>query len=434
MSSNTVVTAEMVREQARLDGMSDFVLSAVVGTLLGDASVHRPGYGYTRTSHIDMGHGPKQKDYIEYKMNILSAFVKHPISMQKSGGYGSYVYRLRTMGTETFLLLAKMVYPVEGCRKTVTEELLKLITHPIGLALWFGDDGTRVKNHNVGDIATNGFTKPEVDLLCAWLKDRWHIASKPQEVIHSSTGKHAHIIHIFPAGFITLSNLALQELPESMHYKLTLITKTCPVCGKVVPKVGQSLSCSPECQEKYAKQHWKTYYEEHKEEHRAARYAYAERYRETHREEIRAKSREKYASLSPEEKKKQCAKSVVSMKKKPEYYKMRAHERYEKRKEDPEAWEKYREERRAYQKKYQQRVKEDPVLRARAAEKAKKRRANPEYKKRQQQYRQNLKKNNPEKYAEMLRRSRDRKREQRAAKRAERMKSENLLAPSSTIE
>ena len=188
--------------------------------------------------------------------------------------------------------------------------------------------------------------------------------SQGTPVTHSSTGKHAHILLIPVAGFIQLSNLALEWLPESMKYKLSLLEQTCPVCGKVFPKQGHSLSCSESCQKEYWKIRGHEYYEAHKDLQRDQRKAYAEQYRETHREEIRAKSRQKYAELSPEERRVQNQKVAACQKKKEEYYRQTAHERYLKRKSDPVEWEKYL----AGRKAYKEAVKADPERYARLKE------------------------------------------------------------------
>ena len=413
-----VVTAEMVREQAQKDGINDFTLSAIVGTLLGDACIQRPGKRARHVSSIRMTHSIKQRAYLEYKVGLLSGLVTHPISETQTSGYGTYYgVTTWTVGTATFLLLAQMVYPVEGCRKTVTKELLSLITHPVGLALWFGDDGSRTKDTNAGAISTNGFTEVEVRLLQEWLQTAWEIQSNVQPVTHSSTGKHAHILLVLVPGFIKLSELAFVWLPESMHYKLEMVMQTCPVCGKTFPKQGHSPSCSEECRARYWKNRYHEYYETHKEEQHEYRKAYAEQYRNTHREEIRAKSRKKYAEMTPEERRAQNQKVVDCMRKKPDYYREKAQERYQKRKEDPVQWEEYRKGRKAYR----ESVKADPVKYQRLLEQQRRSRQKPENKEkvraRQRTWRQKLKIEHPEKHREYQQKRNALRKQKRAAAR-----------------
>lgn len=402
-----LVTAAMVRRQAQKDGISDFVLSAIVGTLLGDGCITRPAQHGNANSRIMWNHGLKQKDYLEYKAGILSGLVTRPVSVCPNPGYGDYWAKLATRSLRTFTLLAWMVYPTTGCRKTVTQELLDLMTDPIGLAWWFGDDGSRLKDRNTGDLATNGFTLEEVNLLRRWLKVRWGVTTRVNHVKHSSTGRYADIIYIDSRGFVVLSNLALQYLPESLSYKLALVTKVCKHCGKTFPVITQTPYCSEECRAVAQKQNKQAYSEQYIRENHDKILQRGAAYREEHRAEIRQKSRAAYAAMTPEQRehKAQYAKDYQQTHKDERNARRRAWRA--RMKGDPEYERKLKEERkRYYQRKHAdpERHQRDLELRRAAAKKPARRQSALEY---QRKYRAE----HPEIYAAQQQRANAREKE-----------------------
>lgn len=391
----------MVRQQAQKDGISDFVLSAIVGTLLGDGCIKRPALMGDANSNIRWNHGLKQKDYLEYKANILSGLVTRPVSVRPNPGYGDYWAQLATKSLRTFTLLARMVYPTAGCRKTVTQELLDLMTDPVGLAWWFGDDGSRNKGLNTGNIATNSFTEPEVALLCRWLKTTWEIDATYNIVAHSSTKKLAPVVYLPVSGFLRLTALVNPIIPESIAYKTEVLNITCPVCGKVFPKQGHSPCCSEECRKAFIKSNK----QEYQKQYVAKNYEYImERqavYREAHRAEIRQKARELRASMTPEQRehRAQYAKEYA------ETHRERKNElrrlRRAAKKGDPEYERKLKEER----KRYYQRKKADPVRYQHKLELERKASKKPERRDRAREYQRKYRAEHPEIYAAQQQRS-----------------------------
>lgn len=335
-------------EQAAAIGMSELQLNAVMGSLLGDAAFESGG---SQTMSIRWNHSSKQDAYVQHKYQTLQEFATRPPVIKPNPGYGDFwsILTLRSLGL--FRSLHAMTHP-NGCKqKSITWEYLTMMRHPIALAWWFMDDGSRVKGYNQGGIATNGFTQEEVYLLANWLRGWWHIQAGVHQVKHSSTGKTAWTIYLPTEGYIRLCELVKPYVPECMKYKLTPVYTTCPVCDEQMPR-SNKLCCSPRCAEIYHKVAKRLYYEQHLEHFKQK----SKEWKAAHREEINAAARERYANLSEEKKRELREYAYMWRHRKGEEY--RAHRRAYRAamKSDPEYMRKLKEERA----RHYQRVRQDP--------------------------------------------------------------------------
>ena len=276
--------AEEIKVEAEAIGMSEIQLNAIMGSLLGDGYV---GQRSQSTSFIRWNHGAKQKDYVNAKYQLLKEFASKEPYETPNPGYGDTWCILTLKPTILFRLLRYFLYSIETGKKTVTKEYLDMLTHPISLAWLFMDDGTRNKDANFGQIATNSFSKEEVELMQQWMLERWGLPTNICQVHHTSTGKEAWVLLIPKESFIKMSELIAPYVPESMRYKINVITQTCPVCGKIVPR-AQSIYCCQECAVKGRKAYDHQYYLDHLTEHQEQ----AKRYREEHKEEIAEKKKD----------------------------------------------------------------------------------------------------------------------------------------------
>jgi hypothetical protein len=189
-----------------------------------------------------------------------------------------------------------MLYPVK--KKEVTRAFLAAITHPIALAWWYMDDGSKATGRNDATIATNGFTKEEVELLSGWMMDRWNIETRIHTVMHSSTGKQAPVMSLPKNAYLEFVELIKPYVPECMSYKIRVEMTECAYCGAKMPKAHR-VCCSVPCAQEYriiARQH---YYQTHKKEHAEK----SRQWKVAHRAQINAAAREAYKNLSPEKKK-----------------------------------------------------------------------------------------------------------------------------------
>ena len=274
-----------LRDEARSVGMSEIQLNAIMGSLLGDASLQKPS---KVAAPIRWNHSVKQRDYVNAKYQLLREFATREPFEKANPGYGDSWYALTLKSLGVFLSLHQLLYPNghEG-GMVLTQEYLDQIDHPIALAWWYLDDGSRSKGANVCHIHTNSYQRSEVELLQKWLMEKWGIKSEIQDVTHTISRKMSWQLSIPKEGFLRLSELVSLYTPDSMKYKTEILMQKCPVCGKDLP-IQQMDCCSEECDKVWKKQKNHQYYLDNIEKHKEQ----GKRYREEHREEILAQKRE----------------------------------------------------------------------------------------------------------------------------------------------
>lgn len=309
-------------------GMNEIQINAVMGSLLGDASFQMSGQA---TKAIRWNHSSKQMEYVQHKYQTLREFATKEPQIKENPGYGDYWAVLTLRATGVFHSLYALSHPNNCREKTITKAYLNQITHPIALAWWFMDDGSRYKDGNTATIATNGFSEPEVQLLSDWLKQKWHLETTVRQVRHSSTGNIGYILYLPVNTYIRWMQLIQPYIPACMQYKTTVLTMPCACCGRDIPK-GHRLCCSPECAHEYNQAVKTAYAEAHKDHLRMK----AKQWKELHRDQINAAARARYQQMTPEQREALAA-----------YYRMyRA---------------KTKEERNAYRRAYRQAKKSDPI-------------------------------------------------------------------------
>jgi hypothetical protein len=138
----------------------------LTGTLLGDGFLMKTTRGYCLRIH----QGIKQKDYVEWKYDIMKDLVNTP---PKFCGRGYY---FRTVSNPEFDWYWKSFYDVR--KKKVPDNISKLLT-PLGLAVWIMDDGSRDKG--CVRISTHSFDYSEQLKLQEALKNRFGIKCNIQK-------------------------------------------------------------------------------------------------------------------------------------------------------------------------------------------------------------------------------------------------------------
>ncbi len=176
-----------------LTSIQDQVLT---GLMLGDGSLAFSSNKLSKTPRLTIGRAIKDKEYINYHANIFSNFlnpksvqekISHHYKLNKS--YPQMV--LRTKSSVEFLSYYNKWYP-NGKKKTVPKDL---VITPIILATWIADDGG-IKNTFGNnklypnlfelELATQGFTKTEVEMLCEKLSTLFNF---PFHVKHKGANK-----------------------------------------------------------------------------------------------------------------------------------------------------------------------------------------------------------------------------------------------------
>lgn len=368
-------------EQAAAIGMTEEQVNAIMGSLLGDASLRKSG---KQTQCIRWNHGQVQEDYVIHKYEVLQEFATRPPFVTENPGYGDYWVVLTLKALGIFHSMYTLLRPEGSERKTVTVDYLNEITHPIALAWWFMDDGSKDQNSNSARIFTNGFSEQEVELLCQWLTIRWGVEAKPCMVKHSSTGNYGHIIVIPRDGFLALVDLISPYVPECMEYKIKVKTRECLHCGKTFIVQKNSGFCSQECREAYQETHQHERYLKYRQEHLDEILAKHAAYREAHREELRAAGARYRANMTEEQKAQRAAQMAAWQKANRDHINAVKRDWRKSKKGDPE----YEAQLKAERARYYAKKKEDPERYAHTLELQKALRQKPEYKAKEKAYRE----------------------------------------------
>jgi hypothetical protein len=178
---------------------SDDQLQVILGSLLGDASLSHPQrvcWG------ICMGHSIKQASYLEFKRDLLKPLGVSDISFYQtelqSGEQRMCRFRLNGNIALTSRLASWGVH--DGVKRKLSVSLLDQIG-PLGLAIWYSDDGSLdTKTLTDGTVRrtitlhTEGFSHEENELLAGWLRWRWDVEAR---VLRTKSRKEGHYSVIY---------------------------------------------------------------------------------------------------------------------------------------------------------------------------------------------------------------------------------------------
>jgi len=200
-----------IRAIKRIGPHNEDIISALVGSLLGDCTAERLGNGGIR---FIFKQGSIHESYFfflynfflirGYSNNNIPAIKTQTLNEQE---FGYYVFR--TYSFTSLLWLYNLFY--HNGKKMIPLNIADYLT-PLALAIWIQDDGTWT-NYGVR-IATNCFTKAEIELLIKALLTNFDIKSS----IHKN-GKQLQL-YIKNESKASLRNLVLPYFDKSMHYKL----------------------------------------------------------------------------------------------------------------------------------------------------------------------------------------------------------------------
>lgn len=183
----------------------------ILGSLLGDLSIDLTEQ--MKNAKLCLVHSVKQEELFMKKVEILGEFMGNYKLYSQYDNRTDKIYqtwRGNSKAHKLFNEVYNLLYPNKI--KTITQEYLDKINHPIALAYWFMDDGSEC-----GTIATNCFSLEEVELLINWLKTKWNIISTKQK------NKENYVLHISQKSRLDFERLIFPYIVPSMYYKLKFL-------------------------------------------------------------------------------------------------------------------------------------------------------------------------------------------------------------------
>lgn len=171
-----VLNSEFIKE---LNSFTEEEKQVLLGTLFGDAGIHSDG------RYMELWHSKEQEDYMKWKIDKLKKLIWKLHSRmgydEVTNDYREEIYAT-TKSSDFIEHLGEIIYIKEKNknhrRKVLREELLYMLK-PLGLAVWYMDDGSF--NKDAGgyiELSTQSFTIKENKLIIKMLKDKFNITGK----------------------------------------------------------------------------------------------------------------------------------------------------------------------------------------------------------------------------------------------------------------
>lgn len=113
----------------------------IIGTVLGDGYLQKTG---AKNARLRLEHSIKQKDYLLWKVVQINKrlFRGKPSHLTRTHPHSRKVYRYVRYQSNSTPILGKLreKFYQDG-QKIIPEELSRLLTQTLGLAVWYMDDG-----------------------------------------------------------------------------------------------------------------------------------------------------------------------------------------------------------------------------------------------------------------------------------------------------
>uniref|UniRef100_A0A6M3XA15 Putative homing endonuclease n=2 Tax=viral metagenome TaxID=1070528 RepID=A0A6M3XA15_9ZZZZ len=188
---------------------------AIIGMVLGDGCISR---GYIKTTSVI-------KEYAEMKKDILSQLTDTTISRyskSKSSFGDKDIYEVRTRKHPIYTKLEMRMY--HNRKRTIDEYCLKTIT-PLGLLIWYLDDGCLDKTCGLKfQIHSNAYDYPSHLLIQKYLNDRFGLRFNIRQTFKKQRNKRYFWLYLKAIDRIKFWDLVfapyLKEIPEQIQYKI----------------------------------------------------------------------------------------------------------------------------------------------------------------------------------------------------------------------
>jgi nucleoside-diphosphate-sugar epimerase len=187
-------------------------LALIVGTLMGDSSLHRVGSERARAG-MRLGHSEGQREWLEIKRRALSAFRPGNIETRATEAPRTPFFSFGLPASGFLTQLHDVIY--KHGRRRLVRELVERCFGPELMAAWHLDDGC-----NAGGLlrlATHGFKEDDVRWLADFLTERG-LEANVQECRWKESVYFE--IRFTKAGSESLSRLIGRFVPHSLRYKI----------------------------------------------------------------------------------------------------------------------------------------------------------------------------------------------------------------------
>lgn len=154
--------------------VSNDQLQVIVGGLLGDSHIRRKAWnGKFCNAHLMFAQGERQKEYLEWKLSMLGDLAKGKLRKRpatRTNGEPSLTYASESISSPKL----NPFWELFGRPKQVTRKILNLLD-PLGLAVWYMDDGTLMIEYHKRLDGNYGIKRRRIALCtdCFSLKEHY---------------------------------------------------------------------------------------------------------------------------------------------------------------------------------------------------------------------------------------------------------------------
>lgn len=195
---------------------SNYVLSSIqqailVGSLLGDG--HLETLNQATTSRFIVVQSSKKKVYFQFLYDHFQDLIKTPIytRIYKTRQGESSTLRFTTRFESVFTPYGEMFYTEKKKRVPVC---IEQILTPLGLAVWYMDDGSLKSSQSKGVyLNTHSFSVSDIEMLCDVLKTKFNIDAWKRP----DSGSYR--IYVSGKSYERLGDLITPYFTEDMWYK-----------------------------------------------------------------------------------------------------------------------------------------------------------------------------------------------------------------------
>jgi recombination protein RecA len=200
-----------------------------VGSYLGDGSILEHPNSPNKNCYMQINHTEKQKDYLEYKYNLMINFAKRPLKINRHSEKNTFSSYCVNTVTNPFFRELRNSYTDR--RKSVQEWMLPYIS-PIALAIWYMDDGdksmrrrtrkdgSKYEHFAAARISLGVLSESECNLLVEYLQHKYDISGRLHKEFSKSTNRYYTRMYIPSLNAYKLFNIISPFVPESMQYKI----------------------------------------------------------------------------------------------------------------------------------------------------------------------------------------------------------------------
>lgn len=227
--------------------------------VLGDACIPTLREG-RKTQHLQFAHKDADREYAEYKVQLLG-YLNETKLIESSNTVKGIKYPCvvgRTLSHPFYNKLSDHMY--YDRRKTVTEHVMKCLT-PLGLALWYMDDGTLAGEMGWRNpfICSHNFNQAENDLMCRMIHKKFGITFRTTK--KNTNGKTYYWMRLRRKDREKFFDIIREFVPNCMKRKIDpefyendkryqkTSKSTCTYCSKQYDRLDNSTSdhCSKSC-------------------------------------------------------------------------------------------------------------------------------------------------------------------------------------------